>query len=244
MQLAVVGKLLDVGLRPEAARELKSVTATAPDDPSLAFRMAELYDVAGEPLKAMGILQRRFRDTLRHGSSNVPSRFWEILYPRAFWTDIESAARKAGIDPYMAAAIIRQESAFDPTVVSNAGAVGLMQIMPAEASRIAEAAGLPATSRDDLFDPRRNTEIGAAEFVQKTARMNGDRNLAIAAYNAGEEAVGRWIAKTPIDDIDTFIESIPYNETRLYVKNVTRNLNEYRRIYGQQQLTSGTRSPS
>lgn len=231
MQLAIVRRLLDVGLDAEAARELKSVTASAPDDPVLAFHMAELYDVANEPLRAMGTLQRRFRDTLRHGSSGVPHRFWEILYPRTYWNEIQSGAAKANLDPYMAAAIIRQESAFDPTVVSNAGAVGLMQIMPGELNAITAAAGLAAATRADLFDPARNTEIGAAEFVQKLQRMNGNRTLAIASYNAGEEAVGRWIAKTPLDDMDFFIESIPYNETRLYVKNVTRNLNEYRRIY-------------
>ena len=61
--------------------------------------------------------------------------------------------------------------------------------------------------------------------------MNGNPTLAIAAYNAGEEAVGKWLAHTPIDDMDLFVEAIPYAETRLYVKSVTRNRHEYRRIY-------------
>lgn len=231
LRLGVVRKLLEIGLRSEAARELKSITASAPNDPVLAFRMAELYSDANEPLKAMGILQSRFREILRHGGSNVPERFWQLLYPRPYWKEIEAAGSRMKLEPYMIAAITRQESAFDPTVVSNAGAVGLMQIMPAELSRITADAGLAPATRQDLFDPARNTEVGAAEFTQKMARMNGNRTLAIASYNAGEEAVGRWLAKTPIDDIDFFIESIPFNETRLYVKNVTRNLYEYRRIY-------------
>jgi soluble lytic murein transglycosylase len=86
-------------------------------------------------------------------------------------------------------------------------------------------------TRESLFDPKINIAVGAAEFVQKLAAVNGNDTLAIAAYNAGEDAVGKWIAHTPIDDIDLFVESIPYAETRLYVKSVTRNRFEYRRIY-------------
>jgi len=98
--------------------------------------------------------------------------------------------------------------------------------------------GLPAPSRQDLFDPKINIAIGAAEFSQKLANESGNPVLAIAAYNAGEDAVGKWIAHTPVDDIDRFVEAIPYGETRLYVKTVTRNRFEYRRIY-----ESSTASP-
>jgi soluble lytic murein transglycosylase len=76
-----------------------------------------------------------------------------------------------------------------------------------------------------------NIAIGVAEFAQKLAAEHGNITLAIAAYNAGEDAVGRWIAQQPVDDEDLFVESIPYAETRLYVKTVSRNRFEYRRIY-------------
>jgi soluble lytic murein transglycosylase len=135
------------------------------------------------------------------------------------------------VDPYLLASITRQESGFEPTTVSNAGAVGLMQIMPEEAGRIGAAGGLGEITRQDLFDPAKNIAVGAAEYSQKLAAWNGNHILAIASYNAGEQAVGTWIEKTPIDDPDLFIESIPFSETRLYVKTVTRNRFEYRRIY-------------
>src|SRR5687768_1724573 len=144
-------------------------------------------------------------------------------------SDLE--AQRRGHDPYLLASIIRQESGFEPTTVSNAGAVGLMQIMPEEASRISTAGGLGAITREDLFNPETNVAVGAAEYSQKLALMQNNPTLAIAAYNAGEKAVGDWMARTPLDDMDLFIESIPYAETRLYVKTVTRNRNEYRRIY-------------
>src|SRR6185369_14762810 len=88
-------------------------------------------------------------------------------------------------------------------------------------------------------DPRVNIAVGVAEFAQKLAALNGNPILAIAAYNAGTDTVGRWIAQTPPDDVDLFVETIPYAETRLYVKTVSRNRFEYRRIYEGSSSSSG-----
>ena len=230
-RLDAVRELAAVGLYPEATAEMKRVAAAYPTNQGLAFMLADLYVQAGQPFAANNVLQRRFRDFVRHGGSGVPHRFWEILFPLAYWDSIKSEAEKRQLDPYLIAAISRQESGFEPSTVSNAGAVGIMQLMPAEAGAIATQAGLPAPSREQLFDPATNIAVGAAEFAQKLALMNGKLVPAIAAYNAGEEAVGKWIAQTPVDDVDLFVESIPYAETRLYVKTVSRNRFEYRRIY-------------
>lgn len=231
--LTSVRELVAVGLADDAARQIRTEIGSRTGDPALAFNLADLYSRAGQPLQAMGTLQRTFREFVRHGGANVPQRFWEILYPRPYWNAVQESAARSGVEPLLIAAIIRQESAFDPNVVSNAGAVGLMQIMPDEAARIATAAGLGAITREQLFDPKTNIAVGAAEIRQKIDAMDGKQILGIASYNAGEAAVGRWIAKTALDDdVDVFVESIPYAETRLYVKNVTRNLFEYRRIYG------------
>ncbi|HEY5609984.1 MAG TPA: transglycosylase SLT domain-containing protein, partial [Thermoanaerobaculia bacterium] len=229
--VGLIEELLAVGMETEAAREAKKLAATRPDDRALASRLADLYARAGEPLKAIVILQRNFRDIIRHGGRGVPQRFWEILYPRAYWNDVQEAATRRQLNPYLLASIIRQESGYDPNVVSNAGAVGLMQIMPNEITRIAERGALPPMTRADLFDPAKNIEAGAAEVVQKLEAMEGDHIFAIAAYNAGEQAVGRWLAIDANRDVDLFIESIPFNETRLYVKSVLRNQYEYMRIY-------------
>jgi soluble lytic murein transglycosylase len=226
-----VQELAWLGLMRDATRELKLLAAANPDNLGLAFALADLYVQAGEPFKANGVLQRRFRQFVRHGGNGIPQRFWEILFPLNYWETIRDEAGRRQIDPYLVASIIRQESGFEPSTVSNAGAVGIMQIMPAEAASIAARAGLMEVTRESLFDPKVNIAVGAAEFVQKLAAVNGNDTLAIAAYNAGEDAVGKWIAHTPVDDIDLFVESIPYAETRLYVKSVTRNRFEYRRIY-------------
>lgn len=230
-RLTSVRELAALGLNRDAVREMKILAASNPDNLGLQFLLADLYVQGDEPFKANGILQRKFRQFVRHGGTGVPQRFWEILFPLSYGDTIRSEASKRQLDPYLIASIIRQESGFEPAIVSNAGAVGIMQIMPREADAIATAAGLPPISREQLFDPVTNIAIGAAEYSQKLAAMNGNDTLAIAAYNAGEDAVRRWLAHTPLDDIDAFVESIPYAETRLYVKSVSRNRFEYRRIY-------------
>lgn len=230
-QLDRIAELSWLGLYRDALPTLKELAANARDNTAVTFMLADLYVQAGDPLRANGILQRRFRAFIRHGGSGVPLRLWEVLYPLPYWSAFQREGAKQNVDPYLLASIARQETIFEPSTVSNAGAVGVMQIMPAEAPRIAEAAGLQPPTREQLFDPEVNIAIGAAEYAQKRAGMNGNDTLTIAAYNAGPEAVGRWLAQTAIDDEDIFVESIPYNETRLYVKTVTRNRFEYRRIY-------------
>jgi soluble lytic murein transglycosylase len=230
-RIDAVRELMAVDLTRDATREMKTVAAAYPDNAGISFLLADIYVAGGEPFKANGILQRKFRQIVRHGGTNVPPRFWQILYPLNYWDTIRTEAERRSVDPYLLASIIRQESGFEPTVVSNAGAVGLMQIMPQEAARIASLAGIEGMTRERLFDPVENIAVGAAEYMQKLSAMNGNDVLAIAAYNAGETPVGRWLARTSIDDRDMFIESIPYAETRLYVKSVTRNRFEYRRIY-------------
>jgi soluble lytic murein transglycosylase-like protein len=226
-----VRELMEIDLNRAAAREMKVLADAHTDNLGVQFMLADVYVRGGEPFRANGVLQRRFRQFVRHGGEGIPQRFWEILYPLAYWETIRKEAARRELDPFLLASIIRQESGFEPTIVSNAGAVGLMQIMPQEASRIAAAGGLGEVTREDLFNPFTNIAVGAAEYSQKLQSMKGRHLLAIAAYNAGERPVGTWIEKTPVDDIDLFVESIPYAETRLYVKTVTRNRSEYRRIY-------------
>jgi len=230
-RLVSIRELMSIGLYRDAVREMKIVAAAYPDNAGVQFMLADLYVQGGEPFKANGVLQRKFRQFVRHGGSGVPHRFWEILFPLSYFDTIKAEAEKRQLDPYLIASIIRQETGFEPTTVSNAGAVGIMQIMPAEAATIAAQAGLPTPARQDLFDPKVNIAIGAAEFAQKLAALNGNPILAIAAYNAGTDVVGKWIAQQPVDDVDSFTETIPYAETRLYVKTVSRNRFEYRRIY-------------
>ena len=231
-RLELARELREAGLERDAAQELKKLAGTDPRDAVLAWKLADFYADAGEPLRAISLLNRSFSDLIRHGGTGIPRRFWEVLYPRRHWDEIRAAANAAGVDPWLALAITRQESGWDPSIVSSAGAVGLMQIMPREAATIADRAGLGQIARNDLFDPVTNIRVGTAELRQKLDSMDGHPVLAIAAYNAGEGPVRTWMSRTPVSDLDLFVDSISYGETRLYVMTVTRNLHEYRRIYG------------
>ena len=136
-RLDSVRELAWLALYREATAEMKAIAAAYPTSSGMAFKLADLYSVAGEPFKAVNVLQRRFRPFVRHGGSGVPHRFWEMLFPLKYWESIRTEAQRRQIDPYLIASIIRQESGFEPSTVSNAGAVGIMQIMPQEAERIA-----------------------------------------------------------------------------------------------------------
>jgi tetratricopeptide (TPR) repeat protein len=234
-KLTIVRELEAIGLDDEATQQYREVVGANPDDPILAYGLADRYAKSGEPLRAIILLNRHFSDLVQHGGRDIPDRFWKILYPRHHWEEIQRAAAAQKIDPYLVTAIIRQESGWDDSIVSSAGAVGLMQIMPEESAALGRAAGFDRNiTRSDLFDPLVNIRVGAAEIRQKLNSMNGSRPLALASYNAGEGPVRTWLSNTPIDDIDFFIDSIPFNETRRYVMVVTRNLYEYKRIYGEE----------
>ncbi len=155
-------------------------------------------------------------------------------YPLAYWEKIHKLAEERELDPYLVLALIRQESLFDPKALSPASAFGLMQLLPSTAARTAKQMGLASPQPEKLFDPDLNLMLGTRHLKDLLERYSNNPVKAIAAYNAGENAVARWENQISAHDEDEFIESIPYAETRLYVKLVLRNHLNYRRIYSSQ----------
>jgi hypothetical protein len=153
-----------------------------------------------------------------------------IQYPLApeFLADCDR--RRSGIDPLVLLSVIRQESRFQADVLSSAGAVGLMQLMPRTAAETARKEKLPKPGRKDLLRPSVNIRLGAAYLSRLVNGYGGDYLRAIAAYNAGESAVDRWW-KPANGDPAAFLEGINYQETRLYLRRVALNLLQYYRIY-------------
>ena len=115
--------------------------------------------------------------------------------------------------------------------VSWAGARGLLQIMPDTGSVLARDAGLERFDPDDLFVPRINIRLGSLYLDQLTRRFDGNASAAIASYNAGPEATARWLVESPDVEDDVWVESIPYRQTREYVKRVLRSVHAYRELY-------------
>jgi len=144
--------------------------------------------------------------------------------------------KKSGVDPLVLHAIIRQESLFQYNALSPAGAVGLMQLMPGTARRIARGAGIRGRLRkQDLLRPERNVALGAYYLSTLLSLYGGDYLRAVAAYNAGESAVARWWGDAGGDPA-LFLERVAYRETRGYLRKVFFNLLQYYRIYRPEML--------
>jgi soluble lytic murein transglycosylase len=145
---------------------------------------------------------------------------YELLYPRPYDSQVRTAARFAGLPPELIYALIRQESLYQADAGSRAGARGLMQLMPATARRTARRWDLPIPSNAGLLDPATNVRLGAATLSSLIRLADQQIPLALAGYNAGPAAARRWLPDEPMET-DVWVENIPYNETRGYVRRVS-----------------------
>jgi peptidoglycan lytic transglycosylase len=214
--------LTSLSLQHLASAELDEVNRGAkPTNHMRAFLMREYFKTGGyaRSLQLANQLPSSRRD-------REPYR-----YPLAFWQLIQQKSQERGLDPYLVVALIRQESLFDTRARSPAAALGLMQLLQPTAARVAKQIGLAVPTPEMLFDPDVNLTLGMQYLKDLLARYSNNRQKAIAAYNAGESAVDRWEKEIPSDDIEEFVERIPYVETRGYVKLVLRNQQIYKSLY-------------
>jgi peptidoglycan lytic transglycosylase len=221
--LARVVLLRRINLIEEAASELEEAVQGAVSNPVRLYGMASVYIEAERYHMALRIMRRHFQTLAATGDPSLPRAFWEMFYPYAWRDEMRDAAQRRGIDPYLVAAVVREESSYYPKATSPVGARGLMQLMPTTA-RLMSPGG-------DLEDPGFNIELGT-RFLAGLMREFNDPRLALAAYNAGPTRVRQWLNSRRSDDIEAFVEQIPFDETRLYVKKVVLSWDEYRRIYG------------
>lgn len=160
------------------------------------------------------------------------ARYWDdldIRFPMAYRDGLVREARAQGLHSSWVYAITRQESAFMPTIRSHAGAMGLMQLMPATAKETAQRYNIPLASPQAALNPDTNIKLGTAYLNQVMQQFRGNRILASAAYNAGPGRVRQWLRDADHLPYDVWIETIPFDETRQYVQNVLT----YSVIYGQ-----------
>ena len=170
---------------------------------------------------------------LRDEGHEWDSRLIRVAFPLPYFDLIQREAMEWGVDPIILAAIIRQESAFKADIVSHAGAIGLMQVMPPTGAQLARVHGPSDFQEAHLASPEVSLHLGAAYFVEMSARYDGVLPLILSAYNAGPTRATRWKQYPEISDLLRFTERIPFVETRGYVKNVRRNLGIYGVLYGQ-----------
>ena len=196
-----------------------------------AFAEAEIYQSFGENTRALQAMKRSKIPFFSLSVSDVPLTYWQIVFPRPYWPQLSSDAQANGLDPYLVASLIRQESEFNPGAVSRANAYGLMQLLPSVGKSLAKKEGQRHLTPTQLLDPVTNLQLGTLDLRQTINRYNGQVEYALAAYNAGDVPVHQWIALNNYKDIPEWVESIPYTETREYVQSILRNREVYRDVY-------------
>ena len=225
-------ELRALGWQHEAAEELAMLILRAGQDRSAVLWLARLLNSTGEYSRALSLVRTFFADVVERGGSAVAKTFWELAYPGGYFPVIRALPANQRTDAHLVTAVIREESAYNPNAVSVAGALGLMQVMPQTGQKIAAELGSPNFTRDRLFEPCYNIRLGSWYLRHLADKFGNNLVYVIAAYNAGPEVVSKWMQQARDKEQDEFVESIPYIETRNYVKKVLRSYQEYKRIYG------------
>ena len=194
----------------------------------------------------VSFLQERDKpeEQAQYRSLRQQASYWQALYPFPFLEPIETWSQERQLNPLLVTAPIRQESRFMPGIRSSVGATGLMQVMPDTGAWIAKQIKLKTYQ---LNDPDDNIKLGTWYLDYTHQEYSGNSMLAIASYNAGPGAVGDWLAKAGQQDPDVFVEKIPYQETKGYVKSVFENYWNYLRLYNpeiSQKLTQSQERPA
>ena len=223
--------LREVGLREFADEELDELTRRSVGEPRRLYALSAAYVADERYHMALRILRRSFQGAARSGGTS-PREFWEMFYPLGWRDALTAAAGRASLDPFLVAAVVREESSFYPQARSRVGARGLMQLMPDTGRAVAQARQIPFPDVEVLDQPVTNLEIGTI-FFGGLLREFGDARLAAAAYNAGPTRVREWWANRKTDDLEVWVEQIPFNETRAFVKRVMLSWQEYQRVYGE-----------
>ncbi len=215
-------ELVTLGLGSYAADEIEPLEERYNDDPEALLMLTGLLYRAGAYNRVLRMLDRYMPELVKARHSGITIELEKFAFPRPIVDFIRKNTDDLSVDPYLVAAVMREESAFDTKVVSGAGAVGLMQIIPETGLFVAKSLGHKPFDTRELFDPETNLRFGAWYLGHLAERFGGDPVLTIAGYNAGPGAVLRWSHKRA-KPLDEFIESIPYPETRAYTKRVLRS---------------------
>jgi soluble lytic murein transglycosylase-like protein len=220
-----------LGLWTEALEELPPRSEESPL--GLELRRAELLALSGERDRAMHLVKQVHPAIQTAAVTEIPERELRLFYPIAFEEPLAGAARKYGLDLPALAGLVRQESGFRPVVRSSAGALGIMQIMPATARMLGRRMFAKPVSPGHLADPDLSIDMGSFFLRDLIDRLGGEWELALAGYNAGPGRVATVKKRYPRGDVDLWVESLPFAETRDYVKKIVLYESVYRKLYPQ-----------
>lgn len=219
-------QLVLIDMLDEAREEL----ATARNTRAVEATRARIDLLRGDFSSGIRAMSRAYPEYLGERGAGLPREVWTTLFPLPFGDTLVARARREDVDPALVAALVRQESTFDPAAISSVGARGLMQIMPATGRSLARSLGMRYATRK-LHDADTNLRLGIRYIRDLLRRFGGRVDHALAAYNAGPHRVDQWKARYPGLTTEEFVETIPFTQTRLYVRKVLANRQMYRRLY-------------
>ncbi len=218
------------GLEQWAETELRFAARNGDSPWALAMELSETAAARQDHARSIRYIIGTVPGYLFLPRDAAPARFWRLAFPFPYRAAIEKHARARSIDPFLLAALIRQESVFDPAVVSSAGAIGLTQIMPSTGRELARRLKL-GYRISYLKRPEYNIRLGAFHLSNLIASFNGNIEDALAAYNAGASRPPKWRQWGQFRDAQEFVETIPFTQTRDYVQIILRNADIYRWLY-------------
>jgi len=192
---------------------------------------AQMYAQMKDRWNAVRTLSRAIPQYASMEVDQLPRQAWEVFYPLEHWKVIQASSQKLRLDPLLVAALIRQESLFNSSARSKARAMGLMQIIPPTGVGLARRLQT-AFSISRLYNGEYNIRLGTLHLSDLLNRYNGRLPQALAAYNAGQGRVDRWNEDLPRES-EEFVESIPFTETRDYVKRIFTHWTHYRQLYSE-----------
>lgn len=223
--------LLATGLNREALGELQYAQRMWGDSPQLQATLALTHRRLGNVRAGINAMKRAYPQYLASGGESLPAEILQVIFPVDYWPLLQKYATARSLDPYLVAALVAQESNFDPVIKSSANAVGLMQVLPSTARSYARRLGIKPFSAKRLTEAEVNVQIGTNIFYD-TVKKFGGVHFALAAYNAGDSRVFAWQRERPGLPQDEFIDDIPFPETQNYVKRILGTAEDYRKLYG------------
>jgi soluble lytic murein transglycosylase len=226
-----IATLLSVGLNRQAMDELLYAQRMWGDSPQLQATIAMTHRRLGNVRAGINAMKRAYPQYLAAGGETLPPRILEVIFPVDYWPLLQKYSKQRGLDPFVVAALVAQESNFDPVVRSHANAYGLMQILPSTGRQYARKLGVRPFSTKRLTEAETNVRLGTQIFADSIRKFGGV-HFALAAYNAGDSRVARWQREKPGLPQDEFIDDIPFPETQNYVKRILGTAEDYRFLYG------------
>ncbi len=222
-------RLVDLGLGDWVADDLNTQLSTAKTKGPVAFTLATIYFNQHRYYEAIRAI---YKSGISMNSQRVISKeMLRIMYPRPYWDAVVTHCKTYGVDPYLAVALMREESLFNTQARSPVGALGLMQLMPGTAQGLAQGAEIPWSGPETALDPSNNILFGVRYLSGLKKTFNTNYAQMLSGYNAGPYVTQKWAGAQSDSDVDRFVASIPYNETNGYVTRVLKSYWVYRLLY-------------